>query len=486
MIVRLAQGSAQDRRAFESTKCVRVAAGAAWVGERLEPAITLAASGEIDTLCLGTVSERALTDARALQLIEPAMQRFDPQLCARMAAVLPLCVRGGVRVITNGGWDDPVGAAVAVQQLLRDQNLQSLRVASVDVTVPICDGAQAEGQGPSVWWQAEGGADGITRALRAGADVVVAGVTPNRDLYAAAIAHGLNWSTHDVQRMGRAVLVGHLLAGGARLCGAGWEDHAHLHGPDLHDCGQPVAQVSEGHILLRKRAGAGGRLTELYARAQLLHEVHDPRQYASPEATVDLEAASFHPVAPDEMEVRLRSDAAGPGARTLGVPVTAHAGFTAQDTMLFSGPDPVRSAKLARDLLVRAIAAQGLVPKALRMDVIGVNAVQREMTRLPLTHPVEVGLRVAARTETQAQAIAVMRTSAHVAAEAVGGCVHLGSATFAAFASSQSPVAGIAAQLIGVRPAIALDYRYVPRERARVVVKLWEGTGGDAQVIHDA
>src|ERR1044071_8759719 len=56
---------------------------------------------------------------------------YDPLLVERMSAVLPLCRRNGIKLVTNMGAANPLAAAARTREIARSLGLTGLKVAAV-------------------------------------------------------------------------------------------------------------------------------------------------------------------------------------------------------------------------------------------------------------------------------------------------------------------------------------------------------------------
>src|SRR5436305_3288463 len=109
---------------------VRLGAGAGYSGDRIEPAIELAEKGGIDYLVFECLAERTIALAQQARMKDPNAG-YDPLLAARMRAVLPICRARGIKLITNMGAANPLGAAQATREMARSLGLAGLRIAAV-------------------------------------------------------------------------------------------------------------------------------------------------------------------------------------------------------------------------------------------------------------------------------------------------------------------------------------------------------------------
>src|SRR5690606_37131563 len=121
---------------------------------------------------------------------------FDPLLTERMMAVLPGCVKRGIRIITNMGAANPVEAAREVARTARSLGFAGLRVAAVigDNVMEVLDPASKLLERPGsvasignriVSANAYLGIDGIVDALNMDAQVIVTGRISDPALFVA-------------------------------------------------------------------------------------------------------------------------------------------------------------------------------------------------------------------------------------------------------------------------------------------------------------
>jgi Acyclic terpene utilisation family protein AtuA len=103
-------------------RTVRIGAGAGYSGDRIEPAVDLAARGNLDYLVFECLAERTIALAQEARRRDPDAG-FDPLLTERFKAVLSPAVANKVKIITNMGAANPVGAAHAAAGVAREMGL---------------------------------------------------------------------------------------------------------------------------------------------------------------------------------------------------------------------------------------------------------------------------------------------------------------------------------------------------------------------------
>jgi hypothetical protein len=109
---------------------IRIGCGAGFSGDRIEPAVELAVSGELDYLVFECLAERTIALAQQAKSRDP-MGGYDPLLVARMEAVLGECRKRATTIVTNMGAANPAAAADMVRGIARRLGLTGLSVAAV-------------------------------------------------------------------------------------------------------------------------------------------------------------------------------------------------------------------------------------------------------------------------------------------------------------------------------------------------------------------
>jgi hypothetical protein len=404
----------ESTSASPTARRVRIGAGAGYSGDRIEPAVELARHGQLDYLVFECLAERTIAIAQQARRRDPT-QGYDPLLEARMQAVLPVAVANGVRVISNMGAANPLGAARKTAQIARSLGLHQLRIAAIhgdDVLDRILAGAfRFEESGDEVALfrdrivsaNAYLGAAPIVEALRADADIVLTGRVADPSLFAAPLIHEFGWRMDDWNMLGQATVVGHLLECAGQITGGYFADPGFKDVPNLARLGFPIGEVdADGGVVITKVAHAGGCVTEATCKEQLVYEIHDPARYLQPDVVADFTEVRVHAEGPDR--VRVSGGRGTMHTDTLKVSVAYVDGYIGEGQISYGGPGAVERAKLALEIVRERLAATGVETRELRFDLIGVNAMYGDMAQGEATPPFEVRVRVAGRTATAAQA----------------------------------------------------------------------------------
>jgi len=404
-------------------KTIRIGAGAGYSGDRIEPAIELAQQGELDYLVFECLAERTIALAQQARLLDPDAG-FDPLLAERMRRVLPYVGTGDdtrrrLRIVTNMGAANPLGAAREIRRIAADLGLTGIKVAALtgdDVLATLLqrpeqtldNGVSLSELGDRlISANAYLGAEGIVQALQADADVVVTGRVADPSLFLAPQLFEFGWGADDWTRLGRGTLVGHLLECAGQISGGYFADPGVKDVPDLHRLGFPLAEIDAmGNAVISKVAGTGGRIDSATCTEQLLYEVHDPAAYLTPDVSADFTQVAFQATAQDHVRVQGADGHARPEA--LKVSVGFLDGWIGEGQMSYGGPNAVARGRLAEDIVRKRLQLMGVACDDLRTELIGVSALHgNDLGQRAAGEPWEVRLRVAARCASKSDAVRI-------------------------------------------------------------------------------
>lgn len=399
-------------------QALRIGAGAGYAGDRIAPAVELAEKGQLDYLVFECLAERTIALAQ-LERTKDAAAGFDPMLQARMRAVLPACISQGVRIISNMGAANPLQAGQAVLAVADELGLHQVKVAVVlgdDVlatliqtgsSLSVQESTQtlADLQAQLISANAYLGAEALLPALQTDAQVIITGRVADPALFLAPLMHHFSWAPNDWTRLGKGVLVGHLLECAAQITGGYFADPGYKDVPNLARLGFPLAEVSaSGDAVITKVPNSGGCVTVATCTEQLLYEIEDPARYLQPDVVADFSQVKLTQSGPDRVQVmggqgHSRTD-------TLKVTLGYRDGFIGEGQISYAGPGAQARGQLALDLVRQRLADAGYGKFEGRYDLMGVNAIFGPGS-LAGSEPAEVRARVALRVPTLQQATLV-------------------------------------------------------------------------------
>ena len=392
----------------------------------------LAERGGSAYLIFETLAERTLALAQLRRRADP-LTGYEPLLDALLRPVLARCLRHNIRIVSNFGAAHPEAAARLIQRMARELGLPAPRIAVIsgdDLSAPAQRTLLREHLGTQVETlevvsaNAYIGAEAIAQALRAGAQIVVAGrvADPSLTVGPAMAHHG--WAADDWDALAGATMAGHLLECGAQVCGGYFADPGYKDVPDLAHVGFPIAEIdARGRCILTKADNTGGLVTLASVKEQLLYEVHDPAAYVTPDVVANISEAEVEQLG--ENRVALRGVRGHARTDSLKVNVCHDAGWLAEGEISYAGARAEGRARLAADIL-----HQRLPEHTLRTDLIGVLSVMSDDTGRLLAAQTagqarDVRLRVATACTQRAQAERLLRevTALYTCGPAGGGGV---------------------------------------------------------------
>ncbi|PIT74083.1 acyclic terpene utilization AtuA family protein [Limnohabitans sp. G3-2] len=396
---------------------LRIGAGAGYSGDRIPPAVELADKGQLDYLVFECLAERTIALAQLERSKDPAAG-FDPMLAARMRAVLPACLRHGTRIISNMGAANPLQAGHAVLAVARELGLPQLKVAVVlgddvlatltqtGLALPVLESTQtlADLQPQLISANAYLGAEALVPALQTDAQVIITGRVADPALFLAPLMHHFGWAADDWQRLGKGVLVGHLLECAAQITGGYFADPGYKDVPNLAQLGFPLAEVSaSGDAVITKVAGSGGCVTVATCTEQLLYEIENPARYLQPDVVADFSQVQLTQRGPDRVQVT--GGNGHPRTETLKVTLGYRDGFIGEGQISYAGPGAQARGQLALDVVRERLALAAYADYESRYDLIGVNAIfGPSASSADREEPTEVRARVALRVPSLQQA----------------------------------------------------------------------------------
>ena len=397
-------------------KKIRLGSGAGYSGDRIEPAVELAEKGDIQYLCFECLAERTIAIAQQAKMKDPA-QGYDALLAARMEAVLPICHKKGIKIITNMGAANPQAGAAKIKQIAEKLNIKGLKIAAVsgddvlaairdqDLTIEETGAKLSTIKDKLVSANAYLGVAPIIEALQAGADIVITGRVADPALFIAPLVYEFGWSLDDWNLMGQATVIGHLLECAGQVTGGYFADPGFKDVPGVGHLGFPIAEVgADGSLVITKVESAGGMVTLATCKEQLLYEIHNPKTYFTPDVVADFTGVKMEQIGKDQ--VRVSGGTGGAKTGLLKVSLGYVDSYIGEGQISYAGPGAVNRGQLALDIVKERLEFMGVKMQESRYDLMGVDSLHGE--KLSAGHdPYEVRVRVTGRTETMAEAVRI-------------------------------------------------------------------------------
>ena len=314
------------------TAPIRIGNASGFYGDRAAAMHEMLTDGPLDVLTGDYLAELTMLILGRDRLKDPSLG-YAKTFLRQMENALGTALERGVKIVTNAGGLNPAGLAAAVRELAAGLGLDAA-VAHVEG-----DDLQARatelGLGQPLAANAYLGAWGITRCLRAGADVVVTGRVTDASLVVGPAAAHFGWANTDYDALAGAVVAGHVIECGTQATGGNYSFFREEIEDDLGHPGFPIAEVhADGSSVITKHAGTDGVVTVGTVTAQLLYEIGGPR-YAGPDVTARFDTIALTQDGPDRVRIsRVRGEAPPP---TLKVGLNTLGGFRNEVTFVLTG-----------------------------------------------------------------------------------------------------------------------------------------------------
>jgi len=417
---------------------VRIGCGSGGADDRREDAIEMVKNGDIEYLCCDRLAERTLANAKIRMLEDPTVG-YNKQLEPWFRAVIPEAVKKDVTIVGNFGAANVPAAGAKVAEIARELGHSDLQIATItgdDILRTVEEGElemthllNSEpldlSKGPLLA-NAYIGIEPILEALAADADIILGGRIADLSMFLAPMIHEFGWEQEELDSLANGATIAHLLECGMYGTGANLHEPSHLEVPDLDRLALPLAEVNpDGSAVVSKPPETGGIVDEMSIEAQLCHEIHDPKDYKTPDLVVDISGVELEEVGEDQVYV---SGATGsPRPDDLKALIGVKNGYLVQIEGGWAGSNSYEKAKVTRDQILKPKLERWEHRDQLidsRFDVVGVDAIHGSASPEPECNPNEVRLRLAAKVETKTAAqdlISLMKMAQWMSCAGAGG-----------------------------------------------------------------
>jgi hypothetical protein len=367
---------------------IRIASGQGYWGDWQEAPLLQVSAGPIDYLVMDYLAEITMSILQKQKSRNPHLG-YAKDFIPLMKKILPTLAEKNIKVIANAGGVNPIACVQAIRETADNLGFRDMKIAAVygdDITGQLDqlikaghplknmeDGAELSGIlkrvcSANVYF----GAIPVVEALEKGAQIVVCGRVTDTGLTLAPMIHEFGWSETDWDKLASGIVGGHINECGAQSTGgnflAGWEEV-----PDMDFIGFPIVEAyPDGHLVITKHESLGGMVDERTIKEQLLYELGDPREYITPDVTVDFTSIRLETVGKNRIVVK---DVKGKKATdSYKVSIAYYDGYTCIGGLTYVWPDAVKKAKKADEILRKRLDRLGLEFDEIHTEYIGYNA----------------------------------------------------------------------------------------------------------------
>jgi Acyclic terpene utilisation family protein AtuA len=329
---------------------VRIANSSGFYGDRAAAAREMVEGGPIDVLTGDYLAELTMLILWKAQQKDPATG-YARTVLAQLEQVLGTCLDRGIKIVNNAGGLNPAGLAREFAALAERLGLHpKISYVTGDDLLPRLDKFLSNGValahldtgqplsgagGQPVTANAYLGGWGITKALGAGADIVVCPRVTDASLVTGPAAWWHGWGREDFDQLAGAVLAGHVIECGPQATGGNYSFLDEI--TDRRYPGFPIAEVAaDGSSVITKHPDTGGLVSPGTVTAQLLYEIAEPA-YANPDVVAHFDTVTLEPDGPDR--VRLSGTRGSPPPATAKVAINFLGGYRNTMTLVLTGLD---------------------------------------------------------------------------------------------------------------------------------------------------
>jgi hypothetical protein len=390
-------------------RSVLVANGQGFWGDSILGPIRLLREGPVDYLTLDYLAEVTMSIMQKLRSRDPGAG-YATDFVRLVERILPDLVAKNVKLIANAGGVNPRACVKAVQEVLRKQGCQGVRLAIIegDDIYGRLDELLSQGETLANMDTGEPlarvretvtsanvylGAFPIAEALDLGAQIVITGRGTDPGLVLGPLIHEFQWKPGDWNQLAAGTVAGHIVECGAQCTGGNYTDWRKV--TDMAMIGYPLIEAgADGSFVVTKHAGTGGMVTVDTVAHQLAYEMGDPRAYVTPDVVADFTSFSIEQEAVDRVAVRGVRGA--PATETYKVSLSYHDGWKSVGQLTISGPDALEKARLCSEIVWRRLAYDGFeyAPDEKLVEFLGGNVCHAGIAAAGADEPCEVVLRL--------------------------------------------------------------------------------------------
>ncbi len=404
---------------------VIIGGGQGFWGDSNDAAIHMVRNSNINYMACDYLAELTLSIMERQKLKNP-QAGYARDFVELMKEAGKTAYERDIRIITNAGGMNIVGAVEEVRKTLKEQGISN------DYRIGYIEGDDITDELPKMFEEGYDfknlddvgsfsdikdkilnanvyfGHEPIVECLEQGANTVITGRAADSALFLAPIIHELKWKADDYDNLARGIMVGHLLECGGQGAGGNYQyDWRSV--PRMDELGFPIAEITNQDLYITKAPDCGGIICEQSCKEQFLYEVHDPANYITPDVNVDISQATItqagdNRVRVDNIRGKIRPD-------KLKCNIGYHAGYKVATYLSFAWPDAYEKAQYAAEILMKKMKRKGLKAEEIHISYVGLNALHlgvADMNPELLKNMNEVVLRIAIRTLTKDEAYKII------------------------------------------------------------------------------
>ncbi|MDO4593775.1 MAG: acyclic terpene utilization AtuA family protein [Tissierellia bacterium] len=401
-------------------KTIRIGGGQGFWGDSPDAAIDMVKNGNIDYISCDYLAELTMSILQR-QKNKDKNKGYAKDFLFLFKSILKDCKEKNIKILSNAGGVNVESLAYELKSIAKDNGINNYKIGYITgdnltdkMQGYISDGYKFKNMdtnqditeikdkilNANVYF----GREPFLKLLSENANVIVSGRAADSTLFLSPLMHEFKWKDDDLDNIARGIAVGHMLECGGQASGGNYQyDWKNV--PNIDNLGFPIAEVSNDKIVFTKTKTSGGLITEESLKEQFLYEIHDPKNYITPDVTADFSKAVINEIGKNRVELSNIRGRKRP--EKLKLSIGYNAGYKVETYLNFAWPDAYEKAKLASEIIMKKMKRKGLKAKDIRVDFVGLNALHMQlsdMSKEVLDKQNEVLLRIAIRVEEKEEA----------------------------------------------------------------------------------
>lgn len=383
---------------------IRIGNAQGFWGDSIDAPIRMVRDGPIDYITMDYLAEVTMSIMQRQKLKAPD-RGYAGDFVRFIDEVLPELRARDIKVVANAAGVNPTACRNALLAVAREHQARGLKIGIVsgDDILDRLDEFRRAGEALANMDTGEGlfererdilsanvymPTSGMVEALNRDARIVVTGRGTDPGLVLAPILHEFGWKSWD--QLATGTVAGHILECGAQCTGGNFTDWESV--KNMEDLGYPIAEVTRaGGLVITKHEGTGGLVSMATVAEQLLYEMGDPKNYITPDCTVDFTTIRLDQAGKDRVAVSgVKGKAETPFYK---VSISYLKGFKSTGQLTISGPRAHAKARKCARVLWARLARAGFEYEETLTEYLGVG-VCHEGIVAEAEHAPEVVLRL--------------------------------------------------------------------------------------------
>jgi len=344
--------------------------------------------GDLDYITMDFLAEITMSILRKQQLLNKELG-YVTDFVDQIEENAVLISEKSVKIITNAGGINPLKCGKVIVEILKRKNLK-LKVAIVDgdniiddlsnyfPTKETFDNLETQEKYQQIDSRVQSaniylGIPPILKALNLGADIIICGRVTDTSITIAPMIYEFGWQLNDWDKIASGLIAGHIIECGAQSTGGNFTDWELINKWD--NFGYPIVEVfPDSTFVVTKHENTGGLVSINTVREQLVYEMGNPSFYISPDVIANF--LTIQLAADGENRVKVWGIKGLPATDSFKVSMAFEDGYSASGTIIISGDDALKKAKIFADIFWTRINESF---QKTNTEFIGFNSCQKNM-----------------------------------------------------------------------------------------------------------